>query len=117
MSPRRLLELRGTSPERCERGTASNPDSAILNHRLLLRRTILNHCLELSLTGTEGIVFIAEVKKSDESLSGNLPLFQKVTGAKHAFQVVLNADYDGQDCFKKTTPSIVPAKTFLSQLV
>jgi hypothetical protein len=61
--------------------------------------------------------FIAEVKNSDEALSGNLPLFQKATGAKHAFQVVLNADYDGQDCFKKTTPSIVPAKTFLSQLV
>ena len=61
--------------------------------------------------------FIAEVKNSDEALSANLPLFQKATGAKHAFQVVLNADYDGQDCFKKTTPSIVPAKTFLSQLV
>ena len=60
--------------------------------------------------------FIAEVKNSDEALSGNLPLFQKATGAKHAFQVVLNADYDGQDCFKKTIPSIVSAKTFLSQL-
>ena len=61
--------------------------------------------------------FLAEVKNSDEVLFGNLAFFQKATDAQHAFQVVLDAEYDGEDCFQKTTPSIVPARTFLSQLV
>ena len=61
--------------------------------------------------------FLAEVKKSDEALSDNLAFFQKVTGAQHAFQVVLDAEYDGEDCFQKFAPSVVPARTFLSQLV
>ena len=61
--------------------------------------------------------FLVEVKDSDESLSGNLAFFQKATGAQHAFQIVLDAEYDGEDCFRKTVPSVVPARTFLSQLV
>ena len=61
--------------------------------------------------------FLAEVKSASEALSGNLAFFQRATGAKHAFQVVLDADYEDADCFEKTTPAVVPAKTFLSQLV
>ena len=61
--------------------------------------------------------FLVEVKNSAEAIAGNLPYFQKVTDAKHAFQVVLNTDYDGEDCFQKSNPSVVPARTFLSQLV
>ena len=61
--------------------------------------------------------FLAEVKSASEALSGSLAFFQKATGAKHAFQVVLDADYEDADCFEKTTPAVVPAKTFLSQLV
>ena len=61
--------------------------------------------------------FLAEVKNSNEALSNNLAFFQKSTGAKHAFQVVLDADYEAKDCFKKTNPEVVSAKTLLSQLV
>ncbi len=61
--------------------------------------------------------FLAEVKNASESLSGNLAFFQKATGAKHAFQVVLDAEYEDVDCFEKSAPAVVPAKTFLSQLV
>lgn len=61
--------------------------------------------------------FLAEVKSASEALSGSLAFFQRATGAKHAFQVVLDADYEDADCFEKTTPAVVPAKTFLSQLV
>lgn len=61
--------------------------------------------------------FLAEVKNASETLSGSLAFFQRATGAKHAFQVVLDADYEDADCFKKSTPAVVPAKTFLSQLV
>ena len=61
--------------------------------------------------------FLAEVKKSDTAISGNLDFFQKATGAKHAFQVVLDLEYVAEDCFGKGLPSVVPARTFLSQLV
>lgn len=61
--------------------------------------------------------FLAEVKSASEALSGSLAFFQRATCAKHAFQVVLDADYEDADCFEKTTPAVVPAKTFLSQLV
>jgi len=61
--------------------------------------------------------FLAEVKSAREALSGSLAFFQRATCAKHAFQVVLDADYEDADCFEKTTPAVVPAKTFLSQLV
>lgn len=61
--------------------------------------------------------FLVDVKKADEALSGNLAHFQTETGATHAFQVVLDAEYEGRDCFASTDPVVVPAKTFLSQLV
>lgn len=61
--------------------------------------------------------FLAEVKKSDTALSGHLAFFQKATGARHAFQVVLDEPYVGTDCFSRSDPVVVPARTFLSQLV
>ena len=61
--------------------------------------------------------FLVEVKNADETLSGNLAHFQKATGASHAFQVVLDAKYEERNCFASTEPIVVPAKTFLSQLV
>lgn len=61
--------------------------------------------------------FLVEVKKSDASLSDALSRFQAATGAKHAFQVVLDREYDGKDCFRETEPAVVSARTFLSQLV
>lgn len=62
--------------------------------------------------------FLVEVKTSGRRvLSPNLAYFQKQTGAKHAFQVVFDLDYVERDCFETTAPVIVPASTFLSQLV
>ena len=61
--------------------------------------------------------FLVEVKKSEESLSDALGFFQRRLGAKHAFQVVLDADYKDLDCFSSSGPVVVPARTFLSQLV
>jgi len=40
-----------------------------------------------------------------------------MTGAKHSFQVVLNKDFVNVNCFDYTEPVIVPAKTFLSQII
>lgn len=62
--------------------------------------------------------FLVEVKSSaKESISKNLYYFQKQTGAKHAFQIVFDLPYVEKDCFEYTEPIIVPAKTFLSQLI
>lgn len=61
--------------------------------------------------------FLVEVKKRDEKLSPNLAYYQRLTGANHAFQVVLDALYVNRNCFEVETPVVVPARTFLSQLV
>jgi hypothetical protein len=61
---------------------------------------------------------LVEAKTSDERLSPSLAHFQEQTGAPHAFQLVLDADYVAEDCFAKAgKPLVVPARTFLSQLL
>ena len=62
--------------------------------------------------------FIVEVKASaNKQLSKNLIHFQNCLNLKHAFQVVFDLDFVDLDCFAEKEPIIVPAKTFLSQLV
>lgn len=61
--------------------------------------------------------FIVEVKNSIGPLSPSLAYFKNETKAEHAFQVTLEAEHVNVNCFECTTPVIVPAKTFLSQLV
>jgi hypothetical protein len=62
--------------------------------------------------------FLVEVKHSANSkLSPHLAYFQAQTKAKHAFQVALDMEFVPKNCFDITEPIIVPARTFLSQLV
>ncbi len=62
--------------------------------------------------------FLVEVKlNNNQPISPHLIEFQKQTGAEHAFQVVIQAPYIHKSCFESNAPIIVPAKTFLSQLV
>ncbi len=61
--------------------------------------------------------FLVEVKKSETKLSPALAHFQAETKAAHAFQVVLDLPYEAADCFTQRQPIVVPAKTFLSQLL
>ena len=61
--------------------------------------------------------FIAEVKNAEEKLSPSLSLFQEQTGAAHAFQIVFERHYDDEDCFCNRGPTVVSARTFLSQLL
>ena len=62
--------------------------------------------------------FLVEVKSSSKSgISKNLRYFHDKIKTKHAFQVVFDMDYVPKDCFKHAEPIIVPARTFLSQLV
>lgn len=61
--------------------------------------------------------FLVEVKVSETRLSPALDIMKRQTGAAHAFQVVLEAPYVAADCFRSPDPIVVPARTFLSQLV
>lgn len=61
--------------------------------------------------------FLVEVKKADSKLSDALAHFQGQTAASHAFQVVLEKPFVSADCFERTDPVVVPARTFLSQLL
>lgn len=62
--------------------------------------------------------FLAEVKKSDKALSPALSFFQKQTKAPFAFQVCMDAEFVNANCFANPgSPIIVPAQTFLSQLL
>lgn len=60
--------------------------------------------------------FLVEVKSHDTKLSPSLGYYQQKLGVKHAFQVVLDAPYIDRDSFEVSTPVVVPARTFLSQL-
>ncbi len=61
--------------------------------------------------------FLVEVKLSERTLSPSLREFQNQLGARHAFQVVVDLPYEEVDCFSYRNPTVVPARTFLSQLL
>jgi predicted AAA+ superfamily ATPase len=61
--------------------------------------------------------FLVEVKLGETSLSPSLAYFQRQVKANHAFQVVMSLAYQQADCFEVRRPVVVPAKTFLSQLL
>ncbi|NCC51231.1 MAG: ATP-binding protein [Spartobacteria bacterium] len=61
--------------------------------------------------------FIVEVKHRDTSCSPTLRHFQTQTGCPHAFQVVIDLDYIDANVFSCMKPTVVPARTFLSQLL
>ncbi len=62
-------------------------------------------------------ILIETKLSSNNSISKNLYLFKNLTEAEYTFQVVHNKDYVDVSCFDYNEPIIVPAKTFLSQLV
>jgi len=61
--------------------------------------------------------FLVEVKTAERRLSPALAHFQAAIKAPHAFQVVADLPYVDADCFAEHGPLVVPARTFLSQLL
>ncbi|MBP7074841.1 MAG: hypothetical protein KBA81_05590 [Rhabdochlamydiaceae bacterium] len=61
--------------------------------------------------------FIVEVKTKAQGISSALYHFQKMTGTSHAFQVVFDLPFVNKSCFEEKGPLLVPARTFLSQLI
>ena len=61
--------------------------------------------------------FLVEVKSGEDKLSPTLAKFQQKLGCAHAFQVVFDLPFEPVDLFTYNKPVIVPAKTFLGQLM
>jgi uncharacterized protein len=63
------------------------------------------------LRGPDAIAERAELDR----MRASKPLIE--IGATHAFQVVFDLPFVAKDCFEFTAPTVVPARTFLSQLL
>ncbi len=61
--------------------------------------------------------FLVEAKHGVTGISPHLAYFQKKTGAQHAFQLAIDADYVEADCFARNEPVRVSARGLLSQLL
>lgn len=62
--------------------------------------------------------FLVEVKKSgSNNISDSLRYYWDLLKVPHAFQVVMDMGYVDVNCFSYQKPVIVPASTFLSQLI
>ncbi len=61
---------------------------------------------------------LIEVKNAERNLSSSLVYFQKMIQAPYAFQLSFDLPYVNKNCFTiENKPIIVPATTFLSQLI
>lgn len=93
-------------------------ESGLGQYDLFFIRDKQKHEVDFLVTKNNKPWFLVEVKYSENhSISEGLYRFQKQSGAPYAFQVVFNREYVNSDCFKHKEPIIVPAQTFLSQLV
>jgi hypothetical protein len=61
--------------------------------------------------------FLVEAKTSGRGISKWLYYYKEKLQVPHAFQVGFDLPFVDRDCFEMIEPVIVPAKTFLSQLV
>jgi uncharacterized protein len=74
--------------------------------------------VDFLVTRNEEPWFLVEVKLSNnKAISPALNYFKNMTGAQHAFQVVIDLPWVNRNCFEETRSVVVPARTFLSQLV
>jgi predicted AAA+ superfamily ATPase len=92
-------------------------DLGLGNFSLHFIRTKEKREVDFVVTDNNQPWFLVEVKSSEKSLNPNLEYFQKMIGAKHAFQVTMNLPYQDLDCFSIRHPVVVPAMTLLSQLL
>ena len=73
--------------------------------------------VDFLITRDEQPWMMVEAKASVQSLSAAIHYYQEKTGAPFAFQVTKDMPYVQHDCFAQEGMFIVPATTFLSQLV
>ena len=93
-------------------------DIGLGNYQLYFIRDKEQREVDFLLTRNNQPWLLVEVKTSGRAkLSPHLARFQEQTGAPHALQVSIDHDYVDGNCFLPRRPTIVPAQTFLSQLV
>jgi len=93
-------------------------DSGLGNFGLFFLRDKMKREVDFLITQDDFPWMLVEVKSSNKrSLSKSLKYFKEKLNVPHAFQVVFDMDYVDVDCFEIKRPVIVPAMTFLSQLV
>lgn len=93
-------------------------DSGLGNYSLHYLRDKSQREVDFLIAKEDKPWMLVEVKYRDQQgISPSLIYFQKESGAPYAFQVIIDLPYVDQDCFQTKTPLIVPAKTFLSQLI
>lgn len=92
-------------------------DTGLGNYALHFIRTKEQREVDFVVTADNSPWLLVEVKTSETSLSPQLDYFQKMIGAPHALQAVINLPYQEIDCFSLGTPTVIPAQTLLSQLL
>jgi len=93
-------------------------DIGLGNYELFFLRDKEKRELDFLVSRNNKPWFMVEVKSSlNAKLSTNLEVFQRQLHLEHVFQVAIDGDYVDKDVFSIKRPIIVPAKTFLSQLV
>ncbi len=93
-------------------------DRGFGDYQLYYLRDKDQHEVDFLVTRNDQPWFLVEAKTSaNQGLNPNLKRFQEATEAPHAFQIALEAPYVPRNCFEHSSPLMVPAKTFLSQLV
>ena len=92
-------------------------DQGLGDYRLYYLRTKEQREVDFIVTKDSEPWFLIEVKTKKQQLSSSLAYFQDRTKAKHAFQVTMDLPFAELNCFKQTKPIVVPAKTFLAQLI
>jgi hypothetical protein len=80
-------------------------------------RTKDQHEVDFLVTKDKKPWFLVEVKTKAKGLTPALYRFLEETGASHAFQVAFDLPFVEKNCFEEKGPILVPARTFLSQLI
>lgn len=93
-------------------------DFGMGNYELFYLRDKLKREVDFLVTKDNKPWFIVEAKASNnKGITKSLHYFYKQLQVPHAFQVVYDLPYENVDCFSQEEPVIVPARTFLSQLI
>lgn len=93
-------------------------DHGLGEFELFFIRTKDQKEVDFLITMNQSPWILIEVKNSiKEPLSKNLIYFKEKLNPKYSLQIALDAEYIETSCFNDSEPTIVSAKTFLSQLV
>lgn len=92
-------------------------DAGLGNFGLYYLRDTLKREVDFLITKDNQPWFLVEAKTSEQRISPWLCYFQQQTKAPFAFQVSLDKPFVNRDCFIEGQPLLVPARTFLSQLI